>query len=397
MIYLAVICFVLLLYSYAGFPLLILLLARVRPRPWKTDETTRPTVSILLPVFNEELILRRCLSALVDQRYPSERIEILCGSDGSTDASNSILEEFAAKHSWIHPILFPRQRGKMFVLNDLVRMAQHEILFFSDADVTLSSDAIASHLSNYADTSVGGVTGPLVFATNRLDGTAASEFGFLSMENTLRRAEALVYSTTGFYGCNWSMRRSLWKELPSQKTCDDFFAYLAVVDRGKRLVFDERAVATEIYGRSAEDEFSRKTRYAARSLDAVSHFPRLLYSWPAAAFIWPRKLMRWLGFIPATLLVVAGFVGLARGEMWSYGLLALETLVLLLAFVGWLARGRSRSIPVASIMYWFLQMNLAFVRGAYEFVFSKQDLIWSQTTRISDSTVAAIRPEVHRP
>jgi len=91
MIYLAVICFVLLLYSYAGFPLLILLLARVRPRPWKTDETTRPTVSILLPVFNEELILRRCLSALVDQRYPSERIEILCGSDGSTEAFGAFI------------------------------------------------------------------------------------------------------------------------------------------------------------------------------------------------------------------------------------------------------------------------------------------------------------------
>ncbi len=390
MVYVAVFSIALLLYAFFGFPMIIGLLAKARPRRWKRDDTYQPRVSIVLPIYNEELILRQCLSAIITQNYPSDKVEILCGSDGSTDQTNAILEDFSSQYSNLRPFFFPNRRGKMMVMNDLVREAQNEILFFTDADVVLGPDWIRYHVSNYVDSEVGGVTGPLRFETERKDGTTLSEAGFLEMECQLRRNEALIYSSTGFYGCNWSMRRENWKDLPSQTTCDDLYEYLAVIDKGKRLVYDERAIATEIYGRSYQDEFSRKTRYAARSLDAVSHFPQLLFRWPAAAFLWPRKMLRWLTFVPITVLITAITMGVFRHESWSYVFATIGIVSLSLVFVGWLGRNLKHNIPIASQLFWFTQMNIAFLRGVYEFLFSRQSALWPQTTRYAGSPSAVI-------
>jgi biofilm PGA synthesis N-glycosyltransferase PgaC len=386
MIYLAIICLLLLLYSYVGFPLLVSVLASIRPRKWTIDRSYQPAISIILPAYNEELVLRRCLTALVQQDYPSDKLEILCGSDGSSDNTNTILREFADLYPNVKPYLFETQRGKMFVLNDLVQFAKNEILFFTDADVTLSANTIRCHAAHYAGEQVGGVTGRLELALSSQNGAAVSESWFLDSENELRRKEALVYSTTGFYGCNWSMRKSVWRDLPSQRTCDDMFAYLAVIAQNKRLVFDEGAVATELYGRGYEDEFSRKSRYAARTLNAISYFPSLLIKWPSAFFLWPRKLMRWFTFVPVLLIIIASLIGYAQKESWSYGALAIEGLGLMLTLIGWASRNSKRSVPVASQLYWFYKMNLAFILGIYEYLFSKQRVLWSQTKRVGDMT-----------
>src|SRR3954465_14264885 len=121
MIYVAIICLILLLYSYVGFPLLVFVLAKLWPRRTKTDLNIRPTVSIILPSYNEELVLRRCLNSLIALNYPADKLEILCGSDGSSDATNNILREFEKKDSHVRPYYYDAQRGKIAVLNDLAK------------------------------------------------------------------------------------------------------------------------------------------------------------------------------------------------------------------------------------------------------------------------------------
>ena len=138
MMYLALFCFVFLLYSYVGFPIFVFLLARLRPRKWASDDTIRPRISIILPVYNEELILHRSLTALAEQEYPSEHFEILVGSDGSSDLSPQTILKIAEQFPNVRPFLFATRRGKMSVLNDLVKEATGDILFFSDADVSQS-------------------------------------------------------------------------------------------------------------------------------------------------------------------------------------------------------------------------------------------------------------------
>src|SRR5581483_9772493 len=377
----AAICALLLLYSYVGFPLLVALRARLRPRKWHIDETYRPTVSIILTAFNEELVLRRCIESLVHLNYPREKLEILCGSDGSTDMTNSILRELSERHSFLRPFYFFPQRGKMLTLNDLVTHAKNEILLFVDADVTLNPNAILSHVRHYIDATVGGVAGRLTIASDRTDGVYRSESTFLSFESNLRRNEAEIGSTVGLYGGNYSMRRALWKPLPNDRVYDDFFSVLTIIESGHRLLYEEGAISTEQYARNYREEGARKKRNASRCLYTLRILPQPLFHGSAAWMLWPHKILRWLtGFL--ALGVVIGTQFDFYGHLaWAWSLLILEGLATVLVFMGWLFRNARQPIPFASSLYWFFSMNVAFMRGVFEFMLSRQEPIWPQTTR----------------
>lgn len=395
MIYFAALCALLLFYSYVGFPLLVSLRARLRPRKWRMDETYRPTVSIILPAFNEALVLRRCIDSLLHLNYPTERLEILCGSDGSTDETNAILREMSEQYPLIRPFFFNRQRGKMLTLNDLVAHARNEVLLFVDADVTLNPNAVLSHVRHYIDPSVGGVAGRLTIASDRTDGIFRSESTFLSFESSLRRNEAEIGSTIGLYGGNYSMRRNLWKPLPDDRVYDDFFSVLTIVHNGHRLLYEEGAVSTELYARNYREESARKKRNASRCLYTLRIVPEPLFRGPAAWMLWPHKLLRWLtGFLGAGVVIgtVAAFI---NGYVWAYPVLLGESIVACMIIIGRLARNTKRPVPLASGLYWFFSMNLAFMRGVFEFLLSRQQPIWTQPTRLASPRPISTEEAIH--
>jgi poly-beta-1,6-N-acetyl-D-glucosamine synthase len=382
MIFLAFACLALFLYAYVGFPLMVSIVARFRPKEWHIDETYRPTVSIILPAFNEELVLVRCLKSLVNLNYPMENIELLCGSDGSTDATNRILSEFAERYPVVRPFLFSNQRGKMLVLNDLVAQAQNEILLFVDADITLTPNSLLSFTKHFADASIGAVAGRYVLLSPRRDGLFKSESAFLSFESNLRRNEALVHSTVGLNGANYAMRRDLWTPITNQQVHDDLFGVLQVIERGKRVLYEESAVAIENYGRTYRDEFLRKSRGSARGFQTLAAFPKLLFSGPVAWMIWPHKILRFLTGYLAIALLCSTLLLYLQGTEGLQSIIVAECLLLLTICMGWLLRMSRKSLPVVSEIYWFFEMNLAFMWGCVQYVFRRNHPIWPQTSQV---------------
>ncbi|MFI5200836.1 MAG: glycosyltransferase [Candidatus Kapaibacterium sp.] len=395
MIYFAAGCILLLFYSYVGFPLLVALRARLRPRSWRIDETYRPTVSIILPVFNEAVVLRRCMNSLLHLNYPIDKLEILCGSDGSTDETNAILNEIAEENAIVRPLFFKPQRGKMLTLNEIVAHARNEILLFVDADVTLNPNAVLSHVRHYNDSTVGGVAGRLTIASDRTDGIYRSESTFLSFESSLRRNEAEIGSTVGLYGGNYSIRRRLWRPLPDDRVYDDFFAVLTVIHTGHRLLYEEGAVSTELYARNYREEATRKKRNASRCLYTMRLMREPLFHGRAAWMLWPHKLLRWFTGFLALGLVLATLAAFATNAVWAAPVLIVESVAAVCILIGRLSRNVSRPIPLASSFYWFFSMNLAFMLGIIEFLRSKHQPIWSQTTRFAGPVVPVPEEAIH--
>jgi hypothetical protein len=186
------------------------------------------------------------------------------------------------------------------------------------------------------------------------------------------------------------MRRALWTPLPNDRVYDDFFAVLTIVHSGKRLLYEEEAVSTELYGRSYIDEFKRKTRNASRCLYTLTFFPHLLFQGSAAWLLWPHKIFRWMtGFL--SIGVVAGSLfAYFEGSHWVFPILIIEAILVAMVALGAVWKGRQRSIPLLSEMYWFFNMNVAFMIGCFEFLFAKQVPIWSQTTRVADPNHVAV-------
>jgi poly-beta-1,6-N-acetyl-D-glucosamine synthase len=157
-------CAVLLAYIYAGYPALIWLLARFRPKPVRTG-SFQGTVSVILVAHNEASRLAAKLSNVLASTAAGRIVEVLVGSDGSTDSTPVVASSYPDLR--VRGVTFPERRGKPSVINDLAGMAQGEILLFLDARQDLAPYAMERLLTNFADPSVGVVSGELVFLRDR--------------------------------------------------------------------------------------------------------------------------------------------------------------------------------------------------------------------------------------
>jgi len=128
-------------------------LARPR-RSRETSSSFEPPVSVMIPAYNEEATIGRCLEALLTVGYPTEKLDIIVVDDGSTDATRTVVHSYPGVR-----LLRQDHGGKVKALNAAVRNARHEFLVSIDADTQLRPGSIAALVRPMADPRVGAVTG----------------------------------------------------------------------------------------------------------------------------------------------------------------------------------------------------------------------------------------------
>src|SRR5690606_35727574 len=112
----------LIVYVYAGYPLLLLVLPALGARrPVAADDNYEPTVTLIVSAFNEaEVIAAKILNSLALD-YPREKLEIVVVSDASDDGTDAIVEQFAAQG--VRLLRMNERGGKTVGLNAAVRAA----------------------------------------------------------------------------------------------------------------------------------------------------------------------------------------------------------------------------------------------------------------------------------
>lgn len=258
------------LYTLAGYPLLLAVLARCRANPF-LRAPIRPTVSILLPVYNGDAWLKAKLESILALDYPPELLQILVISDGSTDRTDEIARGFAARG--VRLIRIPHA-GKAAALNAALEHASGEILFFTDVRQALDPAALSRLVECFADPKVGAASGELVILEGRT--RQESDTGlYWRYEKWIRKRQSAVDSVLGATGCIYAMRRQLARPLPPGTINDDMYLPLNAFLRGYRVVLDESARAYDIPA-SLRTEFRRKVRTLAGVYQIVRLLPALL-------------------------------------------------------------------------------------------------------------------------
>ena len=361
---------VLIAYVYVGYPTLLAIWARLRPRsrPERHVPAEHPAISIVLAARNEGHRLRARLDNLLSLDYPRDRLQIIVVSDGSTDGTPDVLAEYGSS---VEPVLLPPS-GKAAALNAGVARARHDILIFADARQTFAPDALQALVAPLADPSVGGVTGELVLgcetsggrrkATDRREGhrrhsergtnrrmpgerrghlasTIADGIGlYWRYEKTLRRLETTIGSTLGATGAIYALRRSLWRPLPPDTLLDDVLAPMRAVLAGRRIVFEERATAYDYTPADSSVEARRKIRTLAGNVQLMWLEPRLLL--PVVNPVWIQFVSHKLGrlVVPYALvtLLAANIVLAGQHPFFAFTLAAQCLLYLLGGYGAWL-------------------------------------------------------------
>jgi poly-beta-1,6-N-acetyl-D-glucosamine synthase len=304
------------LYVYAGYPALLAMAARLRPRPvrWGAEgDMALPGVSIIVAARNEAARLPARVDNLLKLAYPADRVEVIVALDGADDASLAALRPYGTRIR----VLRLARGGKPSALNAAVAEAQGEILVFADARQQFARDALRALVSNFADPEVGGVSGELVLdceaGAQHAPARGSSEAGssiaegvgaYWRYEKWLRRHESAVGSMLGATGAIYALRRSLWRPLPPDTLLDDVLAPMRVVLAGYRVVFDHRARAFDRATAASSVEAARKTRTLAGNYQILWQEPRLLL--PGMNPVWIQYLSHKVG----RLLVPYALVGL---------------------------------------------------------------------------------------
>lgn len=284
-------------YVYAGYPALLALVARVRPRPVRKAPGAYPLprVSIVVAVRNEEKRIAARLENLLSAHYPSSRRQIVVVSDGSTDGTAAAVRRFSPHVE----LLTQPALGKASALNRAVAAARGEVLVFADARQTFAADALLRLVRNFADPEVGAVSGELVLdaeapVRDSCDSSIAEGVGmYWRYEKWLRRNESLVNSTVGVTGAIYAMRRSCWRPLPDVALLDDVLAPMRVVLQGKRVVFEPEAKAYDRVAPDAGVESRRKVRTLAGNFQLPFLEPRVLL--PGVNPVWLQYVSHKLG------------------------------------------------------------------------------------------------------
>ena len=192
---------------------------------------------------------------------------------------------------------FPERRGKLSVLDDAVRASHGELIVFSDASALLDLKALKNVVQNFADPTVGCVSGRYVIreqVTPLSDGRSVGEKNYFEFEVLQRRLESLFYSTLGAHGAFYALRRSLYPERPPDVVNDDFVIPMLILDKGFRTVYEETATVVERHQTSVKGEFKRRVRISRGNFQQIWILRSLLNpKVPRVSFVfWSHKVLR---------------------------------------------------------------------------------------------------------
>lgn len=388
----------LLLHTYALYPLSLPLLRRLFPMRAPSRQPAPAggyKVSLILAAYNEEKVLEEKILNSFELEYPRENLELLIGSDGSSDRTEAIAAQYAPD---VKLFAFPQRSGKAAVLNRLVPAAHGDILVFCDANTMLLKNALQKMLQHFENPEVGCVCGRLILHDAGEAALSIGESIYWNLESEIKQQEGRLGTVIGANGGLYAIRKELYRPIPTDcKVMDDFFVTTNVLRAGKSVVYEPDAIGSEETSLDAYGEFHRKVRISQANFNLLFRYLPLLNPLrPKVAYgFFSHKLLRWI----APLLLIVLFLSnlaLAPFSPFFAGVLAAQVAFYAMAVLGYYGNGRTRRYKFLLIPYYFVSMNAALLLGLYKALTTRRDTgTWNRVERASSQSGAAASPYTH--
>jgi cellulose synthase/poly-beta-1,6-N-acetylglucosamine synthase-like glycosyltransferase len=355
--------FLLLVYTWAGYPLLLWLLRRLFTREIaRRSRPNSPKVSIIIAARNEEAKIAAKLVDCANLDYPPDRLEILIVSDNSTDRTDEIVKNVATRDARIRLLAGHGVLGKSGAQNLAVQSASGEMLFFTDADTRTRPDTLKLLMENFADPRVGLVTAD-VYLGQPGNAVAEGQGMYWRFELFLRKLESELGILATGSGQALLMRRELYRPIPVVYG-DDCVLPLDVRLQEYRVVQDTRVVVYDIMPNSIHGELRARVRMTARNWTGTLSRPAILnpFRFPLTAWaLISHKLLRWLTPFFLAVMLAANILLSARGEWRLF--CALQGAFYVAAFIGWLRARKGAPAWVFAYPFAFCLANVGFLLG----------------------------------
>ena len=331
---------------------------------------TSPTVTIIIAVYNGESYLHSKIQSLLSQNYPQDKLSIIFSSDGSNDNTINILESY----SEIELIRGQSRQGKATALNRAVVNTDADIIVFTDVRQRLSGDAVLQLVKRLDDAAVGAVSGELLLESS--SDNSSHQLGlYWEYEKFIRKHESKLHSVPGVTGALYAIRRIDYPLLNENTLLDDFEVPISIIRKGKRVVFEENAIAYDKVSDSIGVERQRKIRTLMGNYQSFSR-NRWLFLPIANPIFWQFISHKFFRLLVPYFLIIILVLPLVIGGLWYQILFFIQLVFYVLALTAQYFKSKSPLLKIINFCQVFLLMQLTVIVALYKYCLGHADSKW---------------------
>lgn len=363
--------------------MLISILHRIKGSLKKDNNINKPHVSILMAVYNEEAVIRQKIDSILNSSFTQKNIELLIGSDGSTDNTDKYVNEFAKTHPQIKLYSFEGRNGKPKIIDALKDRAQNDIVIVTDANVLFDINTIDKLTGHFANSKIGLVDSRMTNTGIKKEGISIQEKNYINLEGQLKYYEGSLWGCLmGPFGGCYAIRKKLMPKVPANFTVDDFFICMSVIDQGYKTIGEPEAIVYEDVSNILKEEFRRKTRIATGNFQNLFYFKHLIFHFNKAYSycFFSHKVLRWLGPVFLIVAFISNILLIEEHSMFIYILLGQVLFYFLALFDLFLKKFKIHSVALRYITH-FVAMNIALLVGMFLFIKGVKSNVWEPTQR----------------
>ena len=332
------------------------------------DPATAPSVTVVVPTYNEASIVESKLEELADVAYPTDRLSIVV-VDSSTDGTAAVVRSFAAQHDDVdvRVVEEPERRGVATAVNLGVDAAEGDVIFRSDCDSRIGDDAIRHAVAALGDPAIGGVMG----RQTEVLGESQVEADYRDLQTRNQMLESHLDSTFVVHGPCFAFRREEFVSIRPDSLADDTEVGVNLRRRGKRVVLDPAMTFTESGVSDLRGRRQRKDRRAMGLLQLLVRSRDMLGRYGAYGRIvlpfnwWFMVVAPWLTLALVVVSLVAGFAWFGPGGI-----------AVAAAFVAFVALGQRDALGPIQPLYAVFDANLSLVIASVRLLRGDGDGTW---------------------
>lgn len=307
------------LFSFLAFVFVIFVLSLFKNKTYGSFE---PSVSVVIPAFNEEKSIAECIDSVLGSDYPKKKLQIIVVDDGSDDRTAEIVASYPGVK-----LLKQNHGGKVEALNLGVSKARHDFIFTIDADSTIDKDCIKQIVKPFKNKQIGATTGSCSVRNKHCLLGAFQNIEYY-YNNLIRKCFSSVF-TNGiwFFGALACYRKSALKEIGFFKKhtlTEDMDTALELHKAGFNVVNVHNANGSTIVPSSFKGFYSQRMRWWAGVLQSLVKNKQLLSikSCPSIIFLFINQF--WWSFyaifsMPVIAYQVYYWLPYNTGSVFSFG------------------------------------------------------------------------------
>ena len=375
-------------YTYLGYGIVLLLLVKLKQRFVKSfifkNDVELPSVTLLIAAFNEESIIEAKIEDCLNLNYPKEKLEIIFITDGSSDQTPTLV----AKNTAVKLMHEDVRAGKMAAIKRAIPLITSEIIVFTDANTFLNPDAVLQLVKHYQNENVGAVAGEKrIMVDSSADASAAGEGFYWKYESALKKMDYQLYSNVGAAGELFSIRTNLYQPVETDTIIDDHMIAMRIAEKGYVIAYEPNAYALEGASANSKEELKRKIRIAAGGIQSIIRLKKAANPFRNFTLTFQyisHRVLRWA--ITPWVMLLAFFLNIlvcfnAPENIFFTLILFAQSAFYFASFLGYLLESKKIKIKVFFIPYYFSLMNYAAMAGAIRYFKGKQSAAWEKSKR----------------